>query len=164
MKMPDARIVGDLEGAAAFLRTRPEASGRVGVIGFCSGGRQALLFACSSDAPDAAADCWGGRITRASEDAQTTPARPVPVIDMADRLSCPLYVAIGADDKNPSPADGEKLRARLQAANKDFRIDVYEGAGHAFFADYRQSYREQPAQRLWQEVNAFFAERLHRSP
>ena len=65
-KMPDKRIVGDLEGAAAFLRVRPEATGKVGCIGFCSGGRQTLLFACSSDAPDAAVDCWGGSITRAT--------------------------------------------------------------------------------------------------
>src|SRR5436853_707759 len=68
-KMPDSRIVGDLDGAAAFLRVRPEASGKVGVIGFCSGGRQTLLFACSSESPDAAVDCWGGSVLRASKDA-----------------------------------------------------------------------------------------------
>ncbi|MFL5883988.1 MAG: dienelactone hydrolase family protein [Thermoleophilaceae bacterium] len=159
--VPDERAVGDLEGAAEFVRAWPGASGKVGCIGFCSGGRHALLFACSGDSLDAAVDCWGGNVLRASKDADTTPERPVPVIDMIDRLSCPLYVVVGAEDQNPSRADAERLRERLSAAGKVFHIDVYDGAGHAFFADYRPTYREKPAQRMWDEVTAFFAERLH---
>jgi carboxymethylenebutenolidase len=159
--IPDERAVGDLEGAAKFLHAWPGASGKVGSIGFCSGGRHSLLFACSSGSVDAAVDCWGGNITRASKDAETTPQRPVPVVELVDRLSCPLYIVIGAEDQNPSRADAERLRERLAAAGKVFHIDVYDGAGHAFFADHRPTYRAKPAHQMWDEVTAFFAERLH---
>jgi carboxymethylenebutenolidase len=72
----DAQLVRDFEAAAAFVRARPGSSGKVGCVGFCVGGRWTLLFATSSDKLDAAIDCWGGFITRATPDAVTTPARP----------------------------------------------------------------------------------------
>ncbi len=158
--MPDSRLVADLEGAAAFLRALQSASGKVGCIGFCSGGRQTLLFTCSSQALDAAVDCWGGTTLRANADELTTANRPVPPADLIPQLACPLMIAIGADDKNPSPEDGEIFRERLAAAGKEFRVDVYEDAGHAFFADYRENYREQAAHRLWAEVVPFLRQHL----
>src|SRR5947209_12868385 len=90
--LPDAQAVRDLEAAAAHLRGLSGATGKVGAIGFCSGGRQTLLFACSSNKVDAAVDCWGGFITRAAPDAETTPSRPTAVIDLAPNLSCPLFL------------------------------------------------------------------------
>lgn len=150
--MPDERVVSDLEGAAAYLRSGPETNHKVGVIGFCSGGRQALLMACSSSQVNAAVDCWGGWIDRASADAETTENRPVPVIDLCEHLHCPLMAVIGADDANPSPEIAEELRRRLADAEHEVRIDVYEDAGHAFFADYRPNYRPEAARRLWDAV------------
>lgn len=158
--MPDERIAGDLEGAAALLAGRSDADGQIGCVGFCSGGRQSLLLACNSSRLDAAIDCWGGNVLRASADEQTTPQRPVPVVDMLDRLSCPLLLVVGGEDSNPSPADAEILRQRLEAAGKQFDIEVYEGAGHAFFADYRPSYHEPSAFRLWDRMTGFLAEHL----
>jgi carboxymethylenebutenolidase len=161
LSQPDAQIVGDLEGAAERLRSRLDVTGAVGCIGFCSGGRQTLLFACSSDALDAAIDCWGGSITRASPDHETTPERPVPVIDLVPRLSCPLMAVIGAEDGNPSPADGELLRERLSGVDvAETRVDIYPDAGHAFFADYRPTYRPEAAARLWPEIVRFFGRHL----
>jgi len=159
--LPDARAVADLQGAAAFLRELPGATGRIGSIGFCSGGRQTLLFACSDDAPNAAVDCWGGSILRAGPDAQTTPARPVPPIDLADRLACPVLLVAGAEDANPSPADVEAFARRARAAGHEATVQVYEGAGHAFFADYRPMYRPEAAARLWPELLAFLDAHLH---
>lgn len=158
--MPDERIVEDLEGAVTLLADLPGPNGRIGCVGFCSGGRQSLLFACNTSRLDAAIDCWGGNVLRAGADGLTTPQRPVPVMNMLDRLDCPLMLAIGGEDANPSPGDAEVLHARLGAAGKDFRIDVYEGAGHAFFADYRPNYHEPSAFRLWERMNAFLAEHL----
>ena len=84
----DAEAVADLDAAAAHLRGLDNANGKVGVIGFCSGGRQTLLFACSSQAPDAAIDCWGGFVDRATPDDITTANRPTPVAEIAaDRKS-----------------------------------------------------------------------------
>ena len=61
------------------------------------------------------------------------------------QLRCPLLAAIGAEDHNPSPEIGEQLRERAAASGQEVKVDVYEGAGHAFFADYRPSYRPEPA-------------------
>jgi len=156
----DDRTVSDLEGAAAYLRAGPESNGSVGAIGFCSGGRQALLLACSSGQVDAAVDCWGGNVHRASPDAVTTRNRPVPVVDLCEHLHCPLMAVIGAEDANPSPAIGEDLRRRLAGSLHPVRVDVYEGAGHAFFADYRESYRPEAAAGLWAAVVPWLHEHL----
>jgi len=161
--MSDATVLGDLEGAADHLRAREDVNGKVGCIGFCMGGRCTLLFACASDRLDAAVDCWGGFIDRATLDERSTPARPTPPLELAEQLSCPLLAAIGAEDQNPSPAVGEQLRERAARSGQEVKVDVYEGAGHAFFADYRPSYRSGPAAKLWAQVVPFFASHLQGS-
>jgi carboxymethylenebutenolidase len=125
------------------------------------GGRYTLLFACASESLDAAVDCWGGFIDRSTPDAISTPARPRPPLDLAPDLSCPLLAAIGAEDSNPSPALGEQLRERAGGSGRPVTVDVYEGAGHAFFADYRPTYRPEPAARLWAKIVPFLDQHLH---
>jgi carboxymethylenebutenolidase len=158
--MSDELALGDLEGAADVLRAREDATGRVGCIGFCMGGRYTLLFACASDRLDAAVDCWGGFIDRATPDDRATPARPVPPLELADSLRCPLLAAVGSEDSNPSPALGAELSQRAEASGQEVQVDIYEGAGHAFFADYRPSYRPAPAAKLWANVVPFLATHL----
>ena len=158
--IPDERVIGDLEGAADLLRSRDEVNGRVGAIGFCMGGRYTLLFATSSDRLDAAVDCWGGFIDRSTPDKLSTATRPTPPLARAGRLSCPLLAAVGAEDHNPSPAIGEELRRAAAASGQPVQVDVYEGAGHAFFADYRPTYRPEAAALLWQRIVPFLAEHL----
>jgi len=158
--LPDAQAVADLEAAADHVTMFRNASGKVGVIGFCSGGRQTLLFACSSTKVNAAVDCWGGFIHRATPDAETTTSRPTAVLNLVDRLSCPLFAVFGEEDQNPTVAQSEELRTRAQRAGKDVTIKVYKNAGHAFLADYRPSYREQPAAELWSDAVAFFDKHL----
>jgi carboxymethylenebutenolidase len=158
--MSDANALGDLEGAADFLRADDRASGKVGCIGFCMGGRYTLLFACASDRLDAAVDCWGGFIDKATLEERSTEARPTPPLELAGQLRCPLLGAIGAEDHNPSPELGEQLRARAGASGQEVKVDVYEGAGHAFFADYRPTYRPGPAAKLWGEIVPFLERQL----
>lgn len=158
--MSDRTVLGDLEGAADLLRTREECDGRIGCIGFCMGGRYALLFACASNRLDAAVDCWGGFIDAATTQERSTPARPTPPLELAEQLTCPLLAAIGAEDHNPSPEVGQRLRERAGASGQEVTVDVYEGAGHAFFADYRPTYRPEPAALLWERVVPFFARHL----
>jgi carboxymethylenebutenolidase len=156
----DERVLGDLEGAADFLRAREEVTDRIGCIGFCMGGRYTLLFACSSDSLNAAVDCWGGFIDRATPEERTTPQRPVPPLELADKLRCPLLAAIGAEDQNPSPEIGAQLLERARASGQEVKVDLYEGAGHAFIADYRPTYRPGPAAKLWQEIVPFLGRHL----
>ena len=158
--MTDAVALGDLEGAADFLRAREDCNGKVACIGFCMGGRFTLLFACASDRLDAAVDCWGGFIDMATPAERTTPTRPTPPLELAEQLGCPLLAAIGAEDANPSPEVGARLEARARESGQEVKVGVYEDAGHAFFADYRPTYRPEPAAKLWREVMPFFERHL----
>ena len=158
--MSDATVLGDLEGAADLLRGREDVTGGLGCIGFCMGGRYTLLFACASDRLDAAVDCWGGFIDKATPEERVTHERPTPPLELAEQLHCPLLAAIGDEDHNPSPELGERLRERASRSGQEVKVDVYEGAGHAFFADYRPTYRPGPAARLWEQIVPFLAKHL----
>jgi carboxymethylenebutenolidase len=127
------------------------------------GGRCTLLLAASSDKLDVAVDCWGGFIDRATPEKHATPERPTPPLELAPQVDCPFMAAIGAEDQNPSPAVGEHLREALAGTPHETRVDVYEGAGHAFFADYRPSYRPEAAATLWARVTPFLAAHLQDS-
>lgn len=158
--MRDDRILRDLQGAADLLRRRPDVTSKVGCIGFCMGGRLTLLFACASDRLDAAVDCWGGFIDSSTPEQRSTDQRPTPPIELAENLRCPLFAAIGAEDVNPSPETGEQLRAAVSSSPHETVVKVYEGAGHAFFADYRPTYRERAAHELWADVVPFLERHL----
>ncbi|MDH4143943.1 MAG: dienelactone hydrolase family protein [Acidimicrobiia bacterium] len=158
--LADGDAIADLEAAAAHLRSLDSSNGKVGVLGFCSGGRQTLLLACSSSVVDAAAPCWGGFIDRATPDAETTAERPVKVIDLAGQAHCPLYVVGGVEDQNPSPEVLRELGSRLAAAGRPAEVEIFDDAGHAFLADYRPSYREGPAHALWPKLVSFFQAHL----
>ena len=160
--LPDSEAVQDLEAAADYLRALPGATGKVGAIGFCSGGRHTLLFACSSNKVDAAVDCWGGFIHRATPDAETTRGAAEAVARHGRPAALPAVR--GVRRRGPEPAGGARGRgaeeARASAAGKDVTTKVYKNAGHAFLADYRPSYREGPAAELWRDAVAFFDKHL----
>jgi carboxymethylenebutenolidase len=158
--MSDATILGDLEGAADYLRSRSDVSGKVGCIGFCMGGRCTLLLAVFGDRLDAAVDCWGGFIDRATPEERSTPERPRPPLEFVQQLHCPLMAAFGVEDTNPSPQTARELGERLVEVPQETVLDSYEGAGHAFFADDRATYRPRPASELWERVIPFLARHL----
>ncbi len=156
--LSDKQAVGDLEAAADYLRGLAGATGKVGAIGFCSGGRHTLLFACSSKKVDAAIDCWGGFIHRATPNDETTASRPRALLDMVKNMHCPVFGVFGEEDQNPPVALEAELKKRAAAAGKDVTTKIYKGAGHAFLADYRPSYREGPAHELWNDATGVFQE------
>ena len=158
--LPDNEALQDLDAAADYLNAIPGATGKIGAIGFCSGGRHTLLFACNSSKVNAAVDCWGGFINRATPDAETTAARPKAPLDMVGQLHCPLFGVFGVEDQNPPPEMEGELKKRAAAARKDVTTKIFQGAGHAFLADYRPSYREGPAHELWADIVPFFAKHL----
>jgi carboxymethylenebutenolidase len=155
--VPDERLVGDVGGAAAYLRSLPSANGKVGVIGYCSGGRQAFLAACSLPL-DAAVDCYGAFVVGTPPDG--FPLQVEPLIDRAADLSCPLLGLFGAEDSYPAPEENAKLAQELTDLGKTFDFHTFEDAGHAFFAVDRPSYRPQAAVEGWQRIWDWFGRHL----
>jgi carboxymethylenebutenolidase len=155
--VPDERLVGDVAGAAEHLRALPDVNGRIGVIGYCSGGRQAFLAACSLPL-DAAVDCYGAYVVGTPPEGY--PLQVTPLIGLAEKLSCPLLGLFGAEDKRPSPAETAELGRELTRLGKTFELHTYPEAGHAFFAVDRPSYRPAAAVDGWRRIFEWFGRYL----
>ncbi len=155
--VPDARLVGDVAGAAAYLRGLSNAGGKVGVIGYCSGGRQSVLAACSLPL-QAAVDCYGAFVTGTPPEGM--PFRIGPIKHLIQDLSCPLLGLFGADDQYPSPAHVAELEEELKVRGKTYEFHSYEGAGHAFFNVSRTAYRAEAAMDGWQRIWNWFGQYL----
>jgi len=136
----DAQVVGDVAGAMAFLRAQPNTTGKIGVIGFCSGGRHTYLAACTLPGIDAAVDCWGGNVI-VDDPKDLNEKRPVAPIDLTETLSCPLLGIFGNDDANPTADQVNRTEAVLKRLGKNYEFHRYNGAGHAFFNTARDAYR-----------------------
>jgi len=154
----DAQAVGDIDASARLLRAQPWSNGKVGCIGFCSGGRQAYMVACKLASLDAAVDCWGGRVIPGPD--EVTPLRPVPVIDMTPDMRCPLLGIFGNDDANPDVEQVNRIEAELVRFGKMYEFHRYDGAGHGFFATDRPNYRQEQAVDGWKKVFAFLDKHL----
>jgi carboxymethylenebutenolidase len=154
--VPDSQAMADLDSAALYLKGQPDSNGKVGAIGFCSGGRYTLMIGCNSSNVNACVDSAGGFIIQDEH----TEQRPVSPIDMVQNLGCPLLALFGEEDPNPSPAHAERLQAELDKYGKTYEFVMYRNAGHAFFADYRPSYRAAAAQDMWHRVLGFYGKYL----
>jgi carboxymethylenebutenolidase len=155
--VPDERLVGDVAGAAAYLKALPTANGKVGTIGYCSGGRQSFLAAVSLPL-DAAVDCYGAFVVGTPPEGM--PLKVGPIVDKTPQLSCPLLGLFGAEDRYPSPEHVKELEEALKAAGKTYEFHTYEDAGHAFFAVNRPAYRPEAANDGWQKIFAFYGKYL----
>jgi carboxymethylenebutenolidase len=156
--VPDERLVGDVGGAAKFLRALENSNGKVGTIGYCSGGRQSFLAAVSLPL-DAAVDCYGAFVV--GNPPEGMPLKVGPIVDKTPDLSCPLLGLFGAEDSHPSPEQVGQLEQALKAAGKTYEFHTYEGAGHAFFAVNRPSYRVEAANDGWNRIWDFYGRYLN---
>ena len=129
--VPDAQVIGDTEGAVAWLRAQPWLNGKVGVFGTCSGGRQTFLFACHTKSINAACELWGGRVVMSKE--ELNPKQPKAPIDFTKDLSCPLLGLFGNEDRSPTPEQVDQHEAELKKHGKQYEFHRYDGAGHGFF-------------------------------
>ncbi|MEP7025338.1 MAG: dienelactone hydrolase family protein [Actinomycetota bacterium] len=154
--VPDDRLVGDVGAAASYLRAMDGSNGKVGVIGYCSGGRQSFLAACSLSL-DAAVDCYGAAVVTAPEG---LPVPMKPIMGLAKDLSCPLLGLFGADDKYPAPAETAEMDKILTELGKEHEFHTYDGAGHAFFSVNRPSYRVDAANDGWEKIWDFYGRLL----
>jgi carboxymethylenebutenolidase len=155
--VPDERLVGDVAGAAHWLRSLTNANSKIGVIGYCSGGRQAYLAACRLPL-DAAVDCYGGRVVAGPD--ELSERQPVAPIDLTANLSCPLLGLFGGQDRNPAPSQVDQIEAELKRHGKSYEFHRYPDAGHAFFSVDRPSYRVEAALDSWEQIWRWFGRHL----
>ena len=156
--LSDASVMGDCESSLAYLVSQPNANGKAGVIGMCSGGRHAFLAGCKVNGLSAAVDCWGGGVVADPE--RLSPAQPVAPIDLTSDLSCPLLGIFGNDDRMPTPEQVDILEAKLKKHGKEYEFYRYDGAGHGFWSHDREGYRPVQAMDSWEKVFEFFAKHL----
>jgi carboxymethylenebutenolidase len=155
--VPDERLVGDVAGAMAYLKELPNSNGKVGTIGYCSGGRQSFLAAVSLDL-DAAVDCYGAFVV--GNPPEGMPLKVGPIVDKTPNLSCPLLGLFGEEDSHPSPEQVAELADALKAAGKTYEFHSYPNAGHAFFSVNRPAYRVEAANEGWERIFAFYGKYL----
>ena len=155
--VPDERLVGDVAGAAQYLKGLENANGKVGVIGYCSGGRQSFLAACSLNF-DAAVDCYGAFVTGTPP--PQSPLKVSPIVNLTPSLSCPLLGLFGKEDSFPSQEQVAELEQALKEHGKTYEFHSFDGAGHAFFSVDRPSYRQDAATEGWKLVRDWFGKYL----
>lgn len=155
--IPDEQVVQDIGAAAAWLRALPTSNGRVGTIGYCSGGRQSFLCAGSLEI-QAAVDCYGAFVVGNPPDGW--PLKMTSLEHLVPELHCPVLGLFGNDDTYPPPSDMAALSAQLTEAGKEHSFHYFDGAGHAFFSVDRPSYRPEAAKEGWKLLLDFFGKEL----
>jgi carboxymethylenebutenolidase len=149
-KVPDEQVVGDLDAALEWARQNGGDGSRLGITGFCWGGRIVWLYAAHQPKLKAGV-AWYGRLT-----GPKTALQPRHPVDVAAQLKAPVLGLYGGEDPSIPPEHVERLRDALRAANSASQVLVYPDAPHAFYADYRPSYRREAAEDGWQRMQAWF--------
>ncbi len=152
-KVPDEQVMGDLDATVAWAKAQGGDTSRLGVTGFCWGGRQTWLYAAHNPSVKAAV-AWYGKLVGAQSSLQ--PRQP---IELANELKAPVLGLYGGSDDSIPLDTIDKMKAALaQGSNAARRssFQVYADAGHAFNADYRASYRKDAADDGWKRCLAWF--------
>ncbi|WP_018261726.1 dienelactone hydrolase family protein [Methylobacterium sp. WSM2598] len=150
-KVPDAQVLGDLDATVAFAKESGQAdTARLGITGFCWGGRIVWLYAAHNPALKAGV-AWYGRLAGAA-----TPLQPKNPLDLVTALKAPVLGLYGGADPGIPVSTVDQMREACRAAGKTCDLVVYPDTPHAFNADYRPSYRPGPARDGWQRLQAWF--------
>jgi carboxymethylenebutenolidase len=152
-RVPDAQVMADLDAAAAWAANPKLGKGdphRLGMVGFCWGGRQVWLYAAHNPALKAAVAFYGRLV---GDRTANTPRHP---IDVVPALKVPVMGLYGGADPSIPMGTITDMQAALKSAGKRSILRIYPAAGHAFFADYRPSYRREDASDAWNEVQDWF--------
>ena len=147
---PDRELFSDLDATVAWAGLQGGDTNRLGIIGFCRGGRTVWLYATHNASLKAGVAFYGSLKDPPSA------AMPKNAFDLATEVKAPVLGLYGAEDASIRPDQVEAMKERLEAAGKTAKFKIYPGAGHGFFADYRQSYRADVAQDAWMTMQAWF--------
>jgi carboxymethylenebutenolidase len=150
-KVPDEQVMSDLDATVAWAQDQQAAdTARLGITGFCWGGRIVWLYSAHSTRVKAGV-AWYGPI-----EGDKTALKPANPIDIAGRLNAPVLGLYGGADAGISAASVEHMREAVKAAGKTAEIIVYPDTPHGFNADYRPSYRKEAAEDGWKRMQAWF--------
>jgi carboxymethylenebutenolidase len=153
-RLRDASVITDVNATVDFFKGQQGIDGaRLGILGFCMGGRVTYLMAAANPSFRAAVMYYGGGIFRPWGDGPSPFARTA-------KMHCPLMGHFGEQDENPSPEDVQRLAAELTAHNKVHEFHFYAGAGHAFMNKSRDTYRQHAADLSWPRTIGFFTKHL----
>jgi carboxymethylenebutenolidase len=153
--LKDPEIVTDIDATVDFLRSHSAIDGeRIGVTGFCMGGRVTWLAAASNPHFKAAVPYYGGNLFIKWGNPEKTP------FELANQINCPILFHFGEEDVNPSQDDMRKLDAELTRLDKSHRFYTYPGAGHAFMDFTRERYYQEAADASWPRTLDFFSQHL----
>jgi carboxymethylenebutenolidase len=151
-KVPDAQVMSDLDAAVAYAASTKRVDiKKLGVTGFCWGGRIVWLYSAHNPGLKAGA-AWYGRLAGG----QPNDLQPKMPVDVAGNLHGAILGLYGEKDTGIPLESVEKMKAAAKAANKNVNIIVYKDAPHGFHADYRPSYRKADAEAAWKELLAWF--------
>lgn len=152
-KVPDAQVLGDLDATVKWAAANGGDTSKLGITGFCWGGRQVWLYTAHNPAVKAGV-AWYGRLV-----GDATALNPRHPVDVAARLNGPVLGLYGAADTGIPLDTVDKMKTALAAGNaaaKASSFVVYPEAPHAFHADYRPSFRKEPAEDGWKRALAWF--------
>jgi len=150
-KVPDVEVASDIDATVAWAKASGKAdTARLGVTGFCWGGRQTWLYAIHNPEVKAAVAWYGPLLGNTDE------LHPKRVVDLIGELKVPVLGLYGAQDTGILAADVEKMQGELKELHKDAEIVIYPDAPHGFNADYRPSYRPADAKDGWERLQKWF--------
>ena len=147
---PDAELLSDLDSTVAWAKSQGADTSRLGIIGFCRGGRTVWEYAAHSPALKAGAAFYGPPVD------PPNPLWPKSPTQLAPEMKAPVIGLYGEADTGIPVAQVEALKAALAANNKTAEFKIYPGAPHGFHADYRASYRKDAAEDAWNQMQAWF--------
>ena len=150
-KVPDAQVMSDLDAATAWAQKSGKGNtAKLGITGFCWGGRIVWLYAAHNPSLKAGV-AWYGRLV-----GQPNELQPKNPIDLVAELKAPVLGLYGGDDQGIPLDTVERMRQALKAANNPSEIVVYPNTPHGFHADYRPSYRPEQAKDGWKRLQEWF--------
>jgi carboxymethylenebutenolidase len=150
-KVPDAQVMSDLDATVDWARAAGKGdTGRLGITGFCWGGRIVWLY-CAHNPKVRAGVAWYGKLEGSTNELQ--PKHP---LDLVSSIKCPVLGLYGGADQGIPQDSVERMRDALKSAGSRSEIVVYPDTPHAFFADYRPSYRKGAAADGWKRLQAWF--------
>jgi carboxymethylenebutenolidase len=147
---PDAELLSDLDSAVAWAKSQGGDTSRLGIIGFCRGGRTVWEYAAHNSALTAAVSFYGPPVD------PPNPLWPKSPTQLAPEMKAPVLGLYGEADTGIPVASVEALKAALAENKKTAEFKIYPGAPHGFHADYRPSYRKDAADDGWSQMQAWF--------